>query len=183
MVQHILPINDSGEHEEATTCNCQPKVINENGNMIVVHNSFDGREAVDEFNKILEIKNRVQYDLIKNKCPLAFMQLKKMFDDEDYGVWLNPGYNGYLNYWESRDYGVVSNKTWNERNLFDFFDKYKFYPQINKGCGDEISFYYTYNVGVTEIHSDQFFSERKASEAACFTVLFYELEKVLLTKK
>lgn len=53
MVQHILPINDSDTHEEATTCHCQPKVLNENGNMIVVHNSFDGREGVEWANEIL----------------------------------------------------------------------------------------------------------------------------------
>lgn len=49
MITHILPINDSEPHEEATTCKCKPKVeILEDGGMMVVHNSFDGRERIEE---------------------------------------------------------------------------------------------------------------------------------------
>lgn len=55
---HILPINDLQEHEEETTCKCEPRVIFENGEMIVVHNSFDGREAVEMANEILN-KTRI----------------------------------------------------------------------------------------------------------------------------
>ena len=48
MTYHILPINDIEEHEEATTCKCKPEVKFENENMIVIHNSFDGRERIEE---------------------------------------------------------------------------------------------------------------------------------------
>lgn len=49
MAIHILPINDSEPHEEATTCKCKPTVeILEDGEMMIVHNSFDGRERVEE---------------------------------------------------------------------------------------------------------------------------------------
>jgi hypothetical protein len=48
MALHVLPINDIEEHEEATTCKCRPNVEFENGEMIVIHNSFDGRERVEE---------------------------------------------------------------------------------------------------------------------------------------
>jgi hypothetical protein len=48
MTQHILPINDIEPHEEATTCKCKPKVEFIDGNMIVIHNSFDGRERQEE---------------------------------------------------------------------------------------------------------------------------------------
>ena len=41
---HIVPLNDLKEHEESSTCECCPSVEFENGEMIVVHNSFDGRE-------------------------------------------------------------------------------------------------------------------------------------------
>jgi len=41
---HILPVNDYIEHEEATTCICEPDIIIENGEMIVVHNALDERE-------------------------------------------------------------------------------------------------------------------------------------------
>lgn len=42
---HVMPINDLEEHTEETTCACMPSVtFLENGNMLVVHNSYDGRE-------------------------------------------------------------------------------------------------------------------------------------------
>jgi len=45
---NILPINDIKPHTEDSTCECNPDVIFENGEMIVVHNSFDGRERKEE---------------------------------------------------------------------------------------------------------------------------------------
>ena len=48
MTLHVLPINDTDEHEELSTCKCKPKVIFENGEMIIVHNSFDGREKYEK---------------------------------------------------------------------------------------------------------------------------------------
>ena len=48
MTYHVLPVNDLKEHTEDTTCECKPRVEFENGNMIVVHNSFDGREHVEK---------------------------------------------------------------------------------------------------------------------------------------
>lgn len=44
MVYHILPINDLKEHEESSTCYCYPEVKFVDGEMFIVHNSFDGRE-------------------------------------------------------------------------------------------------------------------------------------------
>lgn len=48
MAIHIIPVNDLKEHEELTTCECCPSVQFENGEMIVVHNSFDGRELKEK---------------------------------------------------------------------------------------------------------------------------------------
>ena len=46
---HIIPINDLMEHEESTTCECHPQIeIRENGDIMVVHNSYDGREFIEE---------------------------------------------------------------------------------------------------------------------------------------
>lgn len=46
---HILPLNDLKEHEELTTCECKPRIeILDNGEIMVVHNSYDGREYVEE---------------------------------------------------------------------------------------------------------------------------------------
>jgi hypothetical protein len=45
---HILPTNDIEPHEEKTTCKCNPKVEFESGEMIIIHNSFDGREFIEK---------------------------------------------------------------------------------------------------------------------------------------
>jgi hypothetical protein len=57
MAWHVLPTNDIEEHEESTTCKCEPRVVHENGEMIIVHNSFDGREGVEIANEILTPKS------------------------------------------------------------------------------------------------------------------------------
>jgi len=54
MVYHVTPTNDIDEHTEETTCKCKPKVEHHNGNMVVIHNAFDGRENIEilrEMNK------------------------------------------------------------------------------------------------------------------------------------
>lgn len=52
---HILPINDLKEHEEISTCECMPKVeIQGNGDLLIIHNSFDGREIIEKINKLLK---------------------------------------------------------------------------------------------------------------------------------
>lgn len=42
---HVIPVNDIKPHEELSTCHCGPRLIMENGEMILIHKSFDGREA------------------------------------------------------------------------------------------------------------------------------------------
>jgi hypothetical protein len=43
---HVFPVNDLKEHDiESTQCTCIPQIIIEpDCDMIVIHNSFDGRE-------------------------------------------------------------------------------------------------------------------------------------------
>jgi len=53
---HILPVNDLKEHTENTTCECEPKIIIGNGEMIVIHNSFDHREIIEDVNQITQAK-------------------------------------------------------------------------------------------------------------------------------
>lgn len=50
---HVLPVNDLKEHTEDTTCECGPTVIQEDGELIVVHNAFDGREGLEMAQEIL----------------------------------------------------------------------------------------------------------------------------------
>lgn len=53
-IYYVLPVNDAKEHRESYICHCLPEIKYEGGNMIVVHNSFDGREGVEWVNEILE---------------------------------------------------------------------------------------------------------------------------------
>lgn len=47
---HVYPINDLKDHSlEDTQCDCDPRVIFEYAEIIVVHNSYDGREAFEVF--------------------------------------------------------------------------------------------------------------------------------------
>ena len=57
---NILPLNDIESHTEDSTCKCNPKVIFENGEMIVVHNSYDGREYKEQL--IAEIEKQFLND-------------------------------------------------------------------------------------------------------------------------
>jgi len=45
MIWHILPIDDLKEHEEESTCECYSSVkIVDGGDMLIIHNAYDGRE-------------------------------------------------------------------------------------------------------------------------------------------
>lgn len=54
MIVHVLPVNDLKSHEEETTCECEPRIEIVEGGMLVVHNSFDGREIIEQANQLLE---------------------------------------------------------------------------------------------------------------------------------
>lgn len=57
---NILPINDIKEHSEDSTCECKPKIIYENGEMIIIHNAYDGREFKEQMIGI--IKKQIKID-------------------------------------------------------------------------------------------------------------------------
>lgn len=44
---HVIPENDLRKHEESNVCDCHPFMIEENGEMIMIHNSYDGRELIE----------------------------------------------------------------------------------------------------------------------------------------
>jgi hypothetical protein len=50
---HVTPNNDLEPHEESTTCKCEPRIEHINGDMVIIHNAFDGREGVEIVNEIL----------------------------------------------------------------------------------------------------------------------------------
>jgi hypothetical protein len=52
---HVYPLNDEREHEtgDTTTCWCNPKLDESNyGEMIVIHNSLDCRELIEQAEEI-----------------------------------------------------------------------------------------------------------------------------------
>jgi hypothetical protein len=54
---HVTPNNDSKPHEESTTCKCSPRVEHVNGNMVIIHNAFDGREGIELFEEYITSLN------------------------------------------------------------------------------------------------------------------------------
>lgn len=46
---HVVPNNDQHEHtEEGYKCLCNPKLRIENEHLIIIHNSYDGRELYEQ---------------------------------------------------------------------------------------------------------------------------------------
>lgn len=55
MIWHILPCNDLKDHKECSTCDCEPKAeVLENEDVLIIHNSFDQREILEQVEEILE---------------------------------------------------------------------------------------------------------------------------------
>ena len=53
MITHIIPLNDLKEHEDIS-CKCNPRTeILEDGDILIIHNSYDGREGLELANEIL----------------------------------------------------------------------------------------------------------------------------------
>lgn len=45
MITHVIPLKDIKEHVKETTCLCLPKIeVLDNGDLLVIHNAYDGRE-------------------------------------------------------------------------------------------------------------------------------------------
>lgn len=45
---HIYPLNDIEEHEtDNTSCWCVPEIKEQHGQIIVIHNAFDGRTLTE----------------------------------------------------------------------------------------------------------------------------------------
>jgi hypothetical protein len=58
MNYHVLPISDLKEHTEETTCECHPRIIFENGNMIIIHNAFDCRDLKEQLLDDLNLRSK-----------------------------------------------------------------------------------------------------------------------------
>lgn len=56
MIIHITPLNDLKAHTEDTTCACNPSVTFVEGDMLAIHNSYDGREGLELTMEVLNGK-------------------------------------------------------------------------------------------------------------------------------
>lgn len=56
MQLHVVPLNDIMRHDPVA-CRCNPRMEVYNGNHLVIHRSFDGREAVEQAEELLGIKS------------------------------------------------------------------------------------------------------------------------------
>ena len=58
---HVVPVDDLEPHEErymdGYECKCEPRIEVINDTVLVIHNSFDGREGVEIVNEILKTKS------------------------------------------------------------------------------------------------------------------------------
>lgn len=54
MTYHLSPVDDSQPHSlDGDECECNPGQRVIDGNRIIIHNAFDGRELLEEANNIL----------------------------------------------------------------------------------------------------------------------------------
>ena len=44
---NILPVNDTQQHIEDSSCSCNPTVQVVNGEEVIIHNSYDDRDPLD----------------------------------------------------------------------------------------------------------------------------------------
>ena len=53
---HVYPLHDDRDHDtsDTTTCWCEPSLITDEPELIVVHNSMDGRELIEQAEEIRE---------------------------------------------------------------------------------------------------------------------------------
>lgn len=51
---HVIPLDDIKEHIESIDCHCDPaSEKQDNGIIVVIHHSYDGREWVEQANEII----------------------------------------------------------------------------------------------------------------------------------
>lgn len=116
---NIYPIGDTCQHVLDTTCACLPVVYYQCNQPIVKHNSFDGREAVEWAQEILESLpiipslNTINLRALRKKMGLTLRQV-----EEHTGV-----SNAYLSQLET---GKITNPSYETvRILFNMYSQFK----------------------------------------------------------
>jgi hypothetical protein len=56
---HIYPVNDTEEHDlEGTMCHCNPTILWDLPEAVVIHNSFDCREIVEQAEQLNSVTEK-----------------------------------------------------------------------------------------------------------------------------
>lgn len=83
---HITPINDLKEHQEDINCNCNPRTEYINDNILIIHNSYDGRETLEKAQR----QNLEDLKLLYNSGKLNKSDIEEILnealEDEEYEV-------------------------------------------------------------------------------------------------
>lgn len=83
---HILPINDSKEHQEDINCHCNPSSEYINDSLLIIHNSYDGREKLEKVQR----QNLEDLKTLYNDGKLSLKDigeiLNEALQDEEYEV-------------------------------------------------------------------------------------------------
>lgn len=56
---HVIPLNDRKVHVDSETCHCKPRKQQEPNGVIVIHNSYDGREFYEDAEAFNELSLRI----------------------------------------------------------------------------------------------------------------------------
>lgn len=65
----MLPANDSKTHvEKGENCHCRPRVAREGGDVVVVHNAYDGREFYEAYEVAGDVVMANQWSLKRLGC-------------------------------------------------------------------------------------------------------------------
>lgn len=75
---HVVPIEDERGHQILTVCTCVPHVSFDKNFIIVVHNSFDGREVIEWVNKEFELDAR-------EPGRYGWLNIKRIYGEEEEG--------------------------------------------------------------------------------------------------
>lgn len=83
---HITPINDLKEHQEDINCHCKPKSEYINDTLLIIHNSYDGRETLEKAQR----QNLEDLKTLYSKGKLNKFEIQEILnealEDEEYEV-------------------------------------------------------------------------------------------------
>lgn len=131
---------------------------------------------------------QIDYLTIKTTFPKSFLKLQEFFDEPQRGLYIGPSADGTMSYWDNDErQGTPEHKSWDDRNLYDFFDHYGIYAFPEFSIPLEHSTYTIFYSIISKtkgnipnlIRSDGFYTGRREIEKDMFVRCFEKLEAEL----